>query len=260
MNSLPASFYSKIRFVAVSLEKEELQNSRTLSDVTVKSLMLEENMKRTILFLSLMLLALGGCKFDSLSKTSGSGTMKMEKRELPAFAAVDVSGAFEVEIVVQPQQSVEIEGDDNLLPLIKTEVKNGVLVINHEQSFSTRHKLRVRISAPDLDAISTSGASDIVATRVKSEDFKIDASGAGNLHISGETKTLKIDISGAGQVDAKDLRAGKVSVHSSGAAQADVYASEELSADVSGAGNVNYYGNPKAINEDVSGAGSISKK
>ena len=217
-------------------------------------------MKRAILFLSLTLLAVGGCRFDKLSETTGSGTMKLEKRSVPAFAAVDVSGAYEVEIVVQQEQTLEVEGDDNLLPLIKTEVKNGVLNINNEKGFSTKHRLRVRISVPSLDAVSTSGASNIVASNVKSDDFKIDASGAGKMQISGETKTLEVDISGAGEIDAKDLRAQKVSINSSGAAQADVYASEELNADVSGAGNVNYYGNPKTVNEDRSGAGSISKK
>lgn len=217
-------------------------------------------MKRTILFLSLallLLLALNGCKFD---RTTGSGTMKLEKRDVPAFKALDISGAYDVEIVVQKEQSLELEGDDNLLPLIKTEVNNGVLSINNEKSFSTKNKLRVRISVPNLEGISTSGASDIVASDVKSQDFKIDMSGASNLQISGETYKLDVDLSGAGEVDAKDLHARIVSVHSSGAANADVYASEELRADVSGAGNVNYYGDPKTVKEDTSGAGTISKK
>jgi hypothetical protein len=216
-------------------------------------------MKRTILFLSLalLLLAPSGCKFD---RTSGSGKMKLEKREVPAFKALDISGAYDVEIVVQQEQSLEIEGDDNVLPLIKTEVQGGVLSINNEKSFSTKNKLRVRISVPSLDGISTSGASDIVASNVKSEDFKIDMSGASNLKLSGETSRLDVDLSGAGEVDAKDLHARIVSVHSSGAAKADVYASEELRAEVSGAGTVNYYGDPKTVKEDTSGAGTISKK
>jgi hypothetical protein len=186
--------------------------------------------------------------------------MKLEKRTVPAFTAVDISGAYDVEIVVQKEQSLEIEGDDNLLPLIKTEVSNGVLSINNEKSFSTKQKLRVRISVPDLDGVSTSGASDIVASNIKNDDFNINASGAGTIQVSGETTKLNIDISGAGEVDAKDLHAQNVSIDSSGAAEADVYASEELHIHVSGAGNVNYYGNPKTVTEDRSGAGTISKK
>ncbi|HYJ45509.1 MAG TPA: DUF2807 domain-containing protein, partial [Pyrinomonadaceae bacterium] len=106
----------------------------------------------------------------------------------------------------------------------------------------------------------TSGASNIVATQIKSDDFKIGSSGASELKLSGDAKTLSIDSSGAGDIDAKDLHAEKVTVTSSGAARSDVYASEELNANVSGAGNVNYYGNPKTVKEDKSGAGSITKK
>ncbi|HKR01593.1 MAG TPA: head GIN domain-containing protein [Pyrinomonadaceae bacterium] len=217
-------------------------------------------MKKTLSIISLLLMAaaLGGCQFNRQVK--GSGTMKLDKRTVPAFSAVKISGAFEVEIVAQKEQSLEIEGDDNLLSLVKTEVSNGVLHISTESGFSTKHKISVRISVPTLDGVDTSGACDIVATNVKSDEFKIDASGAGTLQVSGETKKLDVDISGAGEVDAKDLHAQFVDINSSGAAKADVYATEELTADVSGAGNVNYYGDPKVVNEDKSGAGSISKR
>jgi hypothetical protein len=218
-------------------------------------------MKRTAFFLSLLVLvALGGCHFSDFNKTSGSGTMKLEKRNVPAFTAVNISGAYEVEIVVQKEQSLEIEGDDNLLPLIKTEVRDGVLEINNEKSFNTKHALRVRISVPQLKGISTSGASEMVVSNVKSDEFNIDTSGASSIKVSGETKTLALEMSGAGDVDTRELRAEKVTVNSSGAAGADVYASEDLRVDASGAGHVNYYGNPKNVSEDVSGAASVSKK
>jgi hypothetical protein len=220
--------------------------------------MLEEKMKKTLAFISLMLM-LGGCHWKGNSVT-GSGTMKLEKRTVPAFVAVDISGAFDVEIVAQKEQSLEIEGDDNLLPLIRTEVKNGVLDISTDEGFSTKHKLRVRISVPNLDAINLSGASDIVASNIKSEDFKIDSSGASTIQISGETKTLDVEMSGASELDAREFIAQKVSVNSSGASNAEVYASEDLRVDSSGAGSVNYYGNPKNIVQDTSGAAKITKK
>jgi Putative auto-transporter adhesin, head GIN domain len=219
-------------------------------------------MKRILIFLALIV-AVGGCKFNhgwGGDGTAGSGTMKLEKRTVPAFASVNLSGAYDVEIVAQQEQSLEIEGDDNLLPLIKTEVKGGVLEIYTEKSFSTKNKLRVRISVPQLEAIFASGASDIVASGVKTEDFNIDTSGAGSIKVTGETKTLGIEMSGAGNVDTRDLRAENVIVNSSGAASADVYASGELRINASGAGNVNYYGDPKNVSEEVSGAASVSKK
>lgn len=213
--------------------------------------------KIILLFLSLALVALGGCKFD---KVAGSGTTKTEKRNVPVFTAVDVSGAYEVQIVAQKEQSVEIEGDDNLLPLIKTEVKDGVLEVSNEKSLSTRNKLRLRISVQQLNGIETSGLSDIAATNIKSDEFKIETSGASELKISGEAKAVSIHSSGAGKIDAKELHAEKANVSTSGAAEVEVYATEELAADVSGAGNVDYYGNPKTVKEDKSGAGTVTKK
>jgi hypothetical protein len=221
-------------------------------------------MKKIVLLLALAL-ALGACKhIEKMTggggQVVGSGVSKVEKRNVPAFTSVDLSGAFEVEITAQKDLSVELEGDDNILPLIKTEVKNGVLTVGNSESISTKSKLRLKISVPTLDGISASGASDIVASGVKSDNFRIDTSGASNLQISGETKALEVEMSGAGEVDAKDFRAQKVNITSSGAAHADVYASEELTASVSGAGNVNYYGDPKVFNEDRSGAGTITKR
>jgi hypothetical protein len=216
-------------------------------------------MKRTLLFLSLTLLLLSGCH-HKFGQATGSGTMKLEKRTVPSFTAVDISGAYNVEIVVQKEPSLEVEGDDNLLPLVTTEVRNGVLEISNSKSYSTKHEMSLRISVPSLDAITSSGASDIIISDVKSDGFKIDVSGAGQLEVSGEAKSLEIKQSGAGDVNAKDLHAAKVNIDSSGAATADVYASEELRASVSGAGRVNYFGDPKTVNKEASGAGSITKR
>jgi len=214
-------------------------------------------MKKSALIVSLALIVLSGCKFD---RVRGSGATKIDKRSVPAFTAVDISGAYEVEIAAQKEQSVEIEGDDNLLPLIKTEVRDGVLEISNEKSLSTKNKLRLRISVQQLDGIETSGASNIVVTGVKTDDFKIGTSGASELKVSGEAKTLSLQSSGAGMIDTKDLHAEKVDVHSSGAANVVVYATEELDASVSGAGTIDYYGDPKTVKEDKSGAGMITKR
>lgn len=215
-------------------------------------------MKRAIGLLALVV-ALGGCQLFHKG-TSGSGKSGVEKRSVSGFTAVNVSGAYEVEIVVQKEAGVEVEGDDNLLPLVRTEVKNGVLDVYNEKPFSTRGAIRVRISVPQLDSVSSSGASDMVVSNVKSHDFNISTSGAGSLKISGEAKALDLQLSGAGEVDASALRAERVTVNSSGAAEATVYASEDLKVSASGAGSVSYYGDPKNVSENVSGGASISKK
>jgi hypothetical protein len=220
----------------------------------------EVDMKRTfcLLALALMMTGCGALKWNR-SDTRGSGVIKTEKREVGAFSYVDVSGAYEVEIVCQKQPGIEVEGDDNILPLVQTYVKNNTLYITSEKGFNIKRAIKVRISTNNIDGVSSSGASQIAINGVKNEKLMIETSGASNINAAGETKSVEIESSGASKVDVRELRAARVKVSLSGAGQANVYASEEVNADVSGASSVTYYGDPKVVNKSVSGAGSINK-
>ncbi len=215
-------------------------------------------MRLTIILLLGLLLT--GCNHINRDSVAGSGVSKTEKREVAAFTAVDASGALEIEIVCQQEPSLALEGDDNLLPLLKTEVRGGTLYIHSEKSFSTRKAIRVRITAPNIESIQSSGASSFQVTDIKNEKLKVENSGASSINLSGQTVTLDLELSGASKADTEKLIAERVTVNLSGAGKANVYASDVLNADVSGAGSVTYTGDPKTVNRNVSGVGSISKK
>jgi hypothetical protein len=217
-------------------------------------------MKKTVILL--LLVALGaGCNMMHFGNgVRGSGNRKTEKRELPAFLNVEVSGAYEVEIVAQKDRTLEITGDDNLLPLITTEVKNNTLRIGSSKSFNANQPITVKITVPELEGISTSGASRINISGLKNSDFKVDSSGASKLSLAGETKKLNIETSGASNIEAKDLHAEKANVESSGAGFVSVYATDQLDASASGAARIDYYGDPKTVNPEVSGPASINRK
>jgi hypothetical protein len=210
----------------------------------------------------LVALSLAGCGHmrGLHDQVIGSGVIKTEKRPISSFTSIDASGAFDVEVVCQKEPSLEIEGDDNLLPLVKTEVQGSTLSIKPEKGFSVKRPIRVRISVPNIENISSSGASSFRVIDVKNEKMKVDASGASSFDIAGETVALDLDLSGATKIDTERLRAERVRISLSGAGKAKVFASEELDADVSGAGSVTYAGNPKKVNKKVSGVGSVSKK
>src|SRR5262245_4331730 len=81
----------------------------------------------------------------NFSGEKGSGKIATEQRDLKGFKGVDVGGAFLVEITAQKDYSVEVEADDNLLPLIKTEVDDGVLEIESEGRLKPTEQIRIRI-------------------------------------------------------------------------------------------------------------------
>lgn len=211
-------------------------------------------------FILVLGLLLSGCNYIHGDQVVGSGVSKTEKREVSSFDSIEASGALDVEIVCQKEPSLELEGDDNLLPLLKTEVRGGTLYIEPQKNFSVRKAIRVRITAPNIQKISSSGASSFDVSNIKNEKLRIQNSGASNVNLSGQTVALELELSGASKADTEKLTAERVTINLSGAGKANVYASQELNADVSGAGSVTYMGDPKTVNRNVSGVGSISRK
>jgi Putative auto-transporter adhesin, head GIN domain len=216
-------------------------------------------MKQVLLIVVLCALA-SGCRFAAkVQGVTGSGVSKVEKRELGPFTSIATDGAFEIEVVCQQSQTLEIEGDDNLLSLVSTEVSNGVLRINNVGSYSTRTPMKVRISVANIEGVTANGAGTIEVSHLKNDKFEIDSNGAPTVRVSGETKELRIDANGAGLVDAHKLRASTVAVDSKGVAKVEVSASKVLNVTVSGPSQVIYEGDPE-INQTINGPGSVQKR
>lgn len=207
-------------------------------------------------FAFVLVLAIAGCHFANVH---GSGIRKTEKRELASFKAIDTTGAYEVEVICQKPVAFEIEADDNLLPLIQTDVRDGVLYVRSDKPYNSRKAVTLRISIPNLERIKSTGAGKFHIADVKNDKFAIDSTGASNVTALGETKNLQIHSTGAGKIDASQLHAQRADVSSSGVASVDVNASDQLDVNVSGAGRVSYSGDPK-VNKNVSGAGVVSKR
>ncbi len=216
-------------------------------------------MKKVLLITILCSLATGCHYAAKMHGVTGSGVRKVEKRELSSFTSISTDGAFEIDVVCQQAQTLEIEGDDNLLPMVSTDVSNGVLRINNVGSYSTRTPMKIKISVPNIEGISANGAGTIEVSRLKNDKFDIDSNGAPTIRVSGETKELEIDASGAGRVDAHKLRASRAEVDSKGVAKVEVFASDVLNVTVSGPSQVIYDGDPE-VNQTVNGPGSVKQR
>jgi hypothetical protein len=70
---------------------------------------------------------------------------------------------------------------------------------------------------------------------------------------------LKIESSGASELNAENLETESTTLEISGAGDASVFVNSSLDINVSGAASVKYKGNPETINQSSSGAGSIRK-
>lgn len=210
---------------------------------------------------------------------NGNGNVRTETRNVGDFHGVRTSGSIDVEISQADVFSVSVEDDDNILPIIVTNVSNGILNVHYKDntSISDDHA-KVYIKAPSLDKIVTSGSANIVINDVIKSDRAIEVSvsgsgdirggldapkistsigGSGNITLHGHTRDFEGHVSGSGDLKCSDLQSENADVSVSGSGNVHVFASVSLKARASGSGDVYYRGNPSSPEVHTSGSGSV---
>ena len=216
-------------------------------------------MKTFVLVVTLLALTATGCHHKINAGVKGSGKREVQKRDVASFTSISSMGAFNIEVVAQKTQSLEIEGDDNILPLISTEVSSNTLRIKNDQGFSVSEPIKIRISVPDLNALHVSGAGTIDIAGLKNDSFAIECDGAPTIKVTGTTKTVNINTNGAAKIDTHALRASTGVVESKGVSKIDVDVKDQLDVNISGPSTVTYEGDP-TINKTIHGPGKVQKR
>ena len=193
-----------------------------------------------------------------LGCTRGSGVQGTEVRAVETFEAIDVGGgAITVKVQVGPQTHVEVQGDDNIVPKVRTEVQGATLHVELPGSTVTKLPLVVQIAMPSLKEFEISGASTADIHGIEGEQLEIDVDGASTARLHGEVATLDAEVSGASTLRAAELTAKTIDVDADGASTAEVHASESLDANASGASTIRYHGQPATLERNASGSSTV---
>jgi hypothetical protein len=192
---------------------------------------------------------------------AGSGNVVTESRPVSGVNSVSLSGVGELIIDQSGSESLTVEADDNFLPLITTEVRDGRLIIGFKENvIPTRTtRLRFTLNVRELEGIDLSGAGIVNVADLAGDVITINSSGAGTITTAGKVTNQRVNLSGAGSYDGANLDSENASVQLSGLGSAVVRASKTLDATISGAGSVEYIGSP-TVNQHISGAGSVKQR
>ncbi|WP_036383416.1 head GIN domain-containing protein [Muricauda sp. MAR_2010_75] len=238
--------------------------------------------KGIILVLALCTVAITNAQWGKRIK--GDGNVVTIERSVGNYDGVALAGWFDVDLVDGREGEITLEGESNLLEYVKTEVKNGTLVIKVERGVNLRPSswgkgIHITVPIESISEVSLSGSGDIVgkttiksnrfSTRiagsgdislmVEAQDIEAALSGSGDINLSGKTMDFNVQVSGSGDIKAYDLEAEHVTAAVSGSADIRVTANQSIDARVSGSGDIHYRGNPKKINSKSSGSGDISR-
>lgn len=211
----------------------------------------------------------------------GNGIVKMQERALGHFTGVELSLPAQVEVRIGNVESVVIEGDENILPLVASVIEDGALQLRA----SRRHldieskKLKIIVNAKEISDLGIGGSGSITADSLRSPKLHLGIGGGGSIEVKqlqsdaveaaiggsgaiklggGSTRKLSISIGGSGDVRARGLKAEDASVSIGGSGSATLWTTGTLQTSIAGSGDVSYYGDPKT-SSSVVGSGRIKR-
>ena len=249
----------------------------------------------TTLLVALLLAQMFAPGQAQAASVQGSGNSATELRTLDTFEAVALSGAMDLVVRQGAQQSVQVQADDNLLPLLETVVEPGrngsTLKVRwkREGVFSgwgsgsngiqTRSKVLITVVVPKLSALAVAGSGDVRLETFNTPSLQLSMSGSGDARLNdltteelgvrisgsgdvsgkGSATRVKISIAGSGDVRLIEMRADDVSVSIAGSGDAAVFAQKALSVSIAGSGDVTYAGDAQ-VKSSVAGSGRVRRK
>ena len=242
---------------------------------------MHKNLAPTVLALA----AAFGFGQPAAALTIGSGHVIAETRNVSGFHALELEGDGSVIITQGSTEGLSVEAEDNILPLIRTEVDGkGVLHLGyknqpHGESIETKKSPVFKVSAKMLDSFVLEGSGSISADTLTVADHgkfaaalpgsgkvtvdkltagsvKASVEGSGDIKLGGEANDQVVSIDGSGKYLAADLKTHTAKVQIDGSGDAKISASDDLKIEVNGSGDIGYYGNPK-VQKSINGSGSV---
>lgn len=232
-----------------------------------------------MLLVAIFVVGRRACHFNNFGfGVKGTGPAMTESRSVRDFHAVDLDIAGDVEVRVG-DYNVEVQAQQNLLPLLKTVSENGRLRIFFDESVSYSENLKIVVTAPTFDGFSVGGSGEIrvvsplegdkmvvdiggsgnvILSQGNFNDLRCSISGSGEIELAGKVNNAQVDVSGSGEVRAKNMEFNSLDTEISGSGVVSANVIQSLKANVSGSGDVRYLGNP-TLETNVSGSGEVSR-
>jgi len=149
------------------------------------------------------------CTFSDFFQTKGSGNILKKTYEVQNFDQVQLDTIGAVHIEQGKSESLTIETDDNILPLLDVRVKDGVLILREEgygHNFKPSINIIYTITVKDLSAVTTNASGDIFMDTIKADDFSASTNSSGDITVKNlEAKTGIFNTNASGDITIKEL-------------------------------------------------------
>lgn len=218
---------------------------------------------------------------SSIVQAAQSGNSK-QTRTVSEFHGISISNGIDLYLTQKNIQEVRVEADEEDMENLVTEVEGGILKIYmKEKSWLqlnwTHTSRKVYVSFKTLDKLEASAGSDVASQSVLNLDkFDVDASSGSDIKLDlnasevnagsssgsdivlkGKAISLQVDASSGGDINATNFQTKKCTASVSSGSHIEVYVTEQLDANASSGGDIEYSGNPAQKEIHKSSGGGI---
>ncbi|HEX8699147.1 MAG TPA: DUF2807 domain-containing protein [Myxococcaceae bacterium] len=188
----------------------------------------------------------GGC-----GEIPGNGVIVEQSRDTAPFTGVVSSLGIQAEVLVGPEQSVKLRGDENLLDLISLSVgTDGVLTAWWAASAPPveTQPFVLTLTTPTLRTAGAEGRSRLVARGIQADEFSVSASDRSEVVLEGTAQGLTLEAWGGGRVLARELPVGAAVVTMREGGLATLHVTQQLTGSVVDGSSLTVHGQPPQVN------------
>ena len=217
---------------------------------------------------------------------AASGTPVQESRndtdtrtyKVQPFTKIYLEGGYKVILEQGTQPGLRIKTDEDNFEYIDVQSDAESLSLKIKKKHFDFDELVLYITFKDLEKLEIEGGirletkgyvdlkdfymhvsgGAVIEMNLKANKLKVIGEGGVKFEFDGIADELDATISGAGYLDAIDLKTKRTDCKIEGACAASVYATEVLNATISGVGKIRYKGDPQVFKK-IEGIGLVSR-
>ncbi|MEP6648961.1 MAG: DUF2807 domain-containing protein [Lapillicoccus sp.] len=180
---------------------------------------------------------------------------------MSGFTAIELGGLGNVLISQTGSESLTVSAEDNVLPLLTSDVVDKVLKLGIRRAPASTRTSRSPTRSPwkDLTGLDVAGSGSQSGSNIKATGLRVRVAGSGSVTLSGTVDTQDIQMAGSGAYKGSGMASVATTINSAGSGNAEVAVRDRLEVNIIGSGSVTYSGSPQ-IKQSVLGSGSLQKK
>lgn len=181
----------------------------------------------------------------------GATALRVETRQAPNIV---------IEVRIGAAPSLILDGDSNILPMLRTEVEGDTLRVWNAPEMRGGGPIHLVYVTPRLRELVSTGSARVSVYDLNGGALRVSQTGSGQVSVQGHLDRLDLDHTGSGAFNGEGLesRSAHVTMVGSGSVDLGAVVGESLRVDTTGSGAFHAVGAVRHLSAQTQGSGGMT--